>query len=314
MIEPDAAARRERRSQGVVNAGLGANLVLAAAKLTAGIAGASSGLVSDGINSISDTVYYLIVKIFIRKAAEPPDQEHPYGHTQLETIASLVVGAFVLTTAVAIFWHELNVVIRLLAGREMLTAAAPFTLWVALTAVAVKAVLMIWTGRRGKLVRNAALEALAMDHRNDLVASSAVAAGIVVARLGAPWVDPAAGALVAVVIFHTGIVILRNSALDLMDAVPGRTLAREILEHLQGIEEIRAVEEILAHRFGPYFVVNITIGLDGRLTIAAGDRICTRVENTLYRQMPSVRMVYVHHHPAAADAEGVETITQPHSQ
>ena len=109
MIEPDAAARRERRSQGVVNAGLGANLVLAAAKLTAGIAGASSGLVSDGINSISDTVYYLIVKIFIRKAAEPPDQEHPYGHTQLETIASLVVGAFVLTTAVAIFWHELNV-------------------------------------------------------------------------------------------------------------------------------------------------------------------------------------------------------------
>ncbi|MCK7481890.1 MAG: cation transporter [Candidatus Moduliflexus flocculans] len=78
--------------------------------------GHSPALLADGINSTSDVAYGIIVKVFIRKARKPADDEHPYGHRQLESIAAVVVGAFVLTTAVAIFWDAINRVYDLLAA------------------------------------------------------------------------------------------------------------------------------------------------------------------------------------------------------
>lgn len=121
-----------------------------------------------------------------------------------------------LTTAVAIFWNQIGVVVDVLSGGASLDTARPIALWVALATVALKAGLTVFTRRRAILSRNSAVEALAIDHRNDLFASIGASVGIVLSRAGLPWVDPLAGALVAVVIFETGISILRSSATELM--------------------------------------------------------------------------------------------------
>ena len=94
--------QRERKSILAVNLGLVANIFLAALKTTIGILGHSPALLADGINSTSDAAYCIVISVFMRKASEPADTEHPYGHRQLESIAALVVGSFVITTAFAI--------------------------------------------------------------------------------------------------------------------------------------------------------------------------------------------------------------------
>ncbi len=72
--------------------------------------------------------------------------------------------------------------------------------------------------------------ALAYDHRNDIFSALAATVGIFFGRMGYLWVDPLAGALVALIILRTGIEILRESAADLMDTLPGRALAQQITE------------------------------------------------------------------------------------
>jgi cation diffusion facilitator family transporter len=300
MVSPEELAQRRHDSQTAVVVGLAANIMLAVAKTTAGLIGRSSALVSDGINSISDTVYYLVVGALVRSAAKPADHEHPYGHTQMESIASLVVGAFVLATAVAILWSEATTLFETATGRSEPAEVGAVALWVALATVAIKAGLSWWTRRRGRNERNSVLVALGDDHTNDLAASAAVAVGILLARRGYHWVDPLAGAIVGLVVFRTGLRILHNSTTELMDAVPSQSLAREIRANLADIAAIRQIEEIHAHRFGPYFVVNLTIGLDGSLSIREGDEICTQIEERLYESMPEIRMVYVHYHPPRA--------------
>ena len=69
---------------------------------------------------------------------QPADDEHPYGHRQLESIAALVVGAFVLTTAVAIFWDAVNKVYDLLSGQGDFGGASVGALVVALLTVVIK--------------------------------------------------------------------------------------------------------------------------------------------------------------------------------
>ncbi len=293
--------RDQRRKKGMlaINIGLAANVFLALIKTCVGIVGGSPALLADGINSTSDVAYGVVVAVFMRLSGKPADHEHPYGHEQLESIAAVVVGAFVMTTAIAIFWNSVNTVYELFSGESAFHGAAAMALWVAILTIFIKIVLSIWTRRVGNETRNSAVIALASDHRNDVWASLAAAIGIFFGRMGAIWVDPLAGAVVSLIILHTGIDIIRSSAGELMDTVPGRQLSREIRLLLDGVHGIKTVEEIKAHRFGPYLVVNITIGVDGTMSVAQGHAIATNVEETLIKGIDMMRQVHVHFHPAA---------------
>ncbi len=287
----------EKRSLLAVNLGLGANILLAVLKTTVGILGHSPALLADGINSTSDVAYYVIVRIFVGLAHQPADDEHPYGHRQLESIAALVVGAFVLTTAVTIFWDSVNKVYDLWTGQSNFSGASPWALAIALLTVAAKIGLTFVTRRIGRQTKNPAVFALAYDHRNDIFAALAASIGIYLGRIGYAWVDPLAGALVALIILRTGIEILRESSDDLMDTVPGRDLQTQILAILEKVPGVLKVEETQAHRFGPYLVINLTIGIDGAISVAEGDRIATQVEEALCREVDLLKRVHVHYHP-----------------
>lgn len=288
---------RQSLSIRAVNLGLAANVLLALLKVSVGILGNSAALLADGINSTSDVAYYVVVRIFMQLARKPADREHPYGHTQLESIAALVVGAFVITTAVAIFWDAVNKIYGLWSGQTTFEGAAPVTLGVALFTVALKIGLMLYTRRIGKVTGNIAVAALAKDHRNDIFAASGAALGIFLSRNGLPWGDPLAGAVVALLVLRTGIAILSDASADLMDTVPGQELAEQVQALLADVPGVMCVEEVYAHRFGPYLVLNVTVGIDGSISVAAGDSIASAVERRLYDKIELVRRVHVHYHP-----------------
>ncbi len=292
--------QRKHKSVLTVNLGLAANVFLAALKTSIGLLGHSPALLADGVNSTSDVAYGIVVSVFMRLAGKPPDEEHPYGHSQMESIAAVVVGSFVMTTAIAIFWDAVNNVYDLLFGQGDFGGATVGALGVGLFTVVFKLGLTVFTQRIGRQTQNAAVLALAYDHRNDVFSALTTTIGIFFGRMGYPWVDPLTGALVALIILRTGIEILRESTADLMDTLPGRALALQITQLLNPIPGIQQVEEIHAHRFGPYLVVNVTIGIDGALSVAEGDRIATQVERTLTEHVEFMRQVHVHYHPATS--------------
>ena len=266
-----ASDSHDKRNLFAVNLALLANAGLAALKTAIGIVGHSPALLADGINSTSDVAYGIIIKVFIRMARKPADDEHPYGHRQLESIAALVVGAFVLTTAVAILWDAINRVYDLISTDATVAVATQGAQFAGLFTVGLKIYLSWKTRRIGRQTHNPAVLAIGIDHRNDVFAAAAATIGIFVARNGYPWFDPLAGALVALVIFRTGLAILRESSADLMDTVPAAELRKRVEASVAGTPGVLAVEEMLAHRFGPYIVINLTIAVDGSMTVAEGD-------------------------------------------
>ena len=291
------SSHRESRGWLAINIGLAANLLLAAMKTSIGVFGHSPSLLADGINSTSDVAYYIVVSVFMRQATKPADEEHPYGHSQLESIGALVVGSFVITTAVAIFWNSINTVYNLMIGVSEFSGAAELALWVALFTVALKVGLTFFTQKVGEQTKNAAVMALAYDHRNDIFSAVAAVIGIFVGRMGYYWVDPLAGAVVSLVILRTGIEILRDSTADLMGTVPGKALKAQVEELLNHKPVIERIDEIQAHRFGPYLVLNITICVDGSISVTEGDHIATWVEHTLLDNIDYLGRVHVHYHP-----------------
>ena len=298
-LEKAAALESSERiavSNRAVSFALAANILLAVLKTGIGILGHSPALLADGINSTSDVVYNIVVSIFVRAAHKPADDEHPYGHTQFESVGALVVGAFIITTAVTIFWDSIDSLFDFFKGTSEFTGSASFTLYVALFTVLLKGILTIYTRKVGDRTNNPSIIALAQDHRNDIFSASAVVVGITMSQLGYHWVDPLAGALVAVVILRTGLGILRDSTDDLMDTLPGQALNEKIKELAVQVPGVEAIESVKAHRFGQFLVINLTIFVDGKISVDEGNAIADRVEEALLNGIDYVREVHVHFH------------------
>jgi len=285
----------------VITISLLANILLAGLKTSVGVLGHSPALLADGINSTSDVAYSIVVSIFVRLAHKPADDEHPYGHSQLESIGAVVIGSFVITTAIAIFWNSINTIYDLIKGIGIYQGASSAALWIALFTIITKIILTIYSQKIGKQTKNASILALAYDHRNDIYSAMAVMIGIIFGQWGFYWVDPFAGAIVSLVILRTGIEILRESTADLMDTVPGQTLRAEIEDLMTSNEKIDAIGEVHAHRYGPYLMINITVCINGNLKVVEGDKIATWVEQTIMEGISSVRHVHVHYHQTVID-------------
>ena len=290
----------DKKSRLAMRLGLGTNILLSVLKTGVGILAHSPALLAEGINSTSDVVYYVLAAFFMRLAQQPADDEHPYGHQQFETIAALMVGAFVMTTGVAVFWNAIDKVWVLLKSPANLSGASSVALWVAFLTIAIKIFLTVLVGRLGRETGNPVVAAMAYDHRNDLASASAAAVGIFLGQRGLPWVDPLAAALVAGLIFRTGLQIVLDAADDLMDTVPSERLVKEVLAVMGDISSQVHLEEMQAHRFGRQMVINMTIGIEGNLTIYEGDALSSRIERQIVRRISGVQRVHIHYHPARA--------------
>jgi len=190
-----------------------------------------------------------------------------------------------------------NAIFEISIGESDFIGGSLAALWTAIFTVAVKIILTFITGRVGRQTDSAMILALAYDHRNDVLSALAASVGILLGRMGYLWVDPLAGAIVAILILVTGIGILRDASATIMEIVPDEKLARRITSVLHQIQEVLAVEEIHSRRLGPYLVLNITICIDGSLSVARGDEIATEAERMLYEKIELLRHVHIHYHP-----------------
>src|SRR5437879_5723287 len=112
--------------------GLAANSLLTTAKLVAGILGHSHALVADAVESLADIFSSVIVWRGLVVAAEPADEDHPYGHGKAEPIAAAIVSAMLLLAAISISIQAFGGI-----GHPR-SAPTPFTLLVLLAVIVMK--------------------------------------------------------------------------------------------------------------------------------------------------------------------------------
>ena len=300
MTEKETIATTEKLSDFAVNLGLFYNVFLSLSKTLFGILSHSSSLLADGINSTSDVVYYIAVKIFLKIANKPADKEHPFGHKQMENIASLVIAAFIITTAIAITWSSIDKLSLLLSGEIEHSPKKFWTMiafFVAIFTFISKIFLSLYTKQIYIKTKNPAINALASDHLNDVFASMAVIIGILFAIMGYPWVDPLAGVVVSCFIMKSGIEIMKESANGLMDVSPTPEMTQMVKECAAQISENLNVESIVSHRYGAYYSLNITLGIKGNLSMNEADVMTDQVEKELKNRDDYLKFVFIHYHP-----------------
>lgn len=286
----------ERRyRQGAVSAwaGILGNLLLAAFKLSAGVLAHSQAMLADGIHSLADLVGSSAVLVGFGVARHPADSCHPYGHDRAETVAAAVV-------ALTLILAGLNVAYSAVHSLWMGVTAVPglLALVAAVTSVVLKESLFRYKLAVGRRIDSPAVIANAWEHRSDVLTSLAAAAGILGARMGQPWLDPAAALAVSVFIIRWGWQTARSAVDDLMDRLPEPGTIDKIRAVAGSVAGVEGVGEVRARRMGPNILVDLKIAVHPEISVAAGHRVAHLVRDEVIRGLPKVRDVMVHVDPA----------------
>lgn len=289
------ATARLKQSVRTTLLGLGANAVLAAAKMLAGILGHSHALVADAVESIADVISSLIVWRGVVVAEEPPDEDHPYGHGKAEPLAAAVVSVMLLLAAI---WIVVGAFVAIAEPEH--PAPKPFTLIVLVVVILVKEGLFRFAHRVAASVESAAVATDAWHHRSDAITSFAAFIGISVALLagkGFESADDWAAIAAACVIAWNGWRLLRPALNELMDRSPNREVVDRIRELAGAVPGVARVEKCLVRKMGHQYFVEMHTEVDPQMTVLRSHEIAHEVKDTVRGQVPRVRDVLVHIEP-----------------
>jgi cation diffusion facilitator family transporter len=220
----------------VVSNSLLIGLKIAAAAITGSIA-----ILTEAIHSSIDLIASVVALISVRKADEPADAEHPYGHEKVESLAATIEGMLILIGAGVIVFEATR---RLVVGAEVETIGVGIAV-VAFSAVA-NAVVSTFLSRRARTYDSPALAADAAHLRADVLTSLGVIAGLTLVEVtGEPAFDAIAALIVAAAIVYAGIRILTGSSRVLVDEAP----PQEEMDRIEAaIAAARAPEVIGYHK------------------------------------------------------------------
>jgi cation diffusion facilitator family transporter len=280
-------------------AGAAANLVLAVAKIAAGIVGHAYALVADGVESCADVASSLIVWGGIAVGARPPDEDHPYGHGKAESVAAAIVSLLLLLAAIGI---AVEAVQQIRAPHRF---PAPWTLGVLLGVVVVKFALARRVSAAGAASGSVAVEADAIHHVSDAITSGAAFVGISTALIGRHYgggqqwaaADDWAALLASLVIAWNGVRMFTTGLHDLMDRSPGAGVIEPLRAAALAVPGVCAIEKLNARRVGVGYRVMVHVQASPTMTLAEGHALGGQVKRAMTASGQRVQSVLVHMEP-----------------
>ena len=253
----------------------------------------SVGLLSDALESIVNLAAAFVALGSLAVAARPADDDHAFGHSKAEYFAAGTEGALILVAAAAIGWSAFE---RFFSPQDLHQPVAGL----AISAVAscvnfVVARVLLRVGRQRNSI---AIEADAKHLLTDVWTSIAVIPAVaLVALTGWLWLDPLIGLMIALHIIATGVGLVRESMLGLMDTgLPAAQLEIIRTTLAKYAEEGVQYHALLTRRAAARQFMSVHLLMPGKWSITRGHDLAERIEGDLRKNVPGL-IVLTHIEP-----------------
>ena len=261
----------------------------------------SVALASDTLHNLGDALTGIPLWIAFWVGRRSPTRSFTFGFHRAEDIAGAVVVLAIGASAVLIVWESVR---RLLEPR--LIDHIPWVLAAGVIGVVGNELVARYRIRVGRRIGSEALVADGHHARSDAFTSLAVVAAAIGAALGATWVDPIAGLLVAVIILRLLTRTARSMGKRLLDGVDPELV--DTTEHvIAGVDGVAAVPELKVRWHGHQLHVTASITVAADLTVAAGHEIAHHVEHALHHAYTFPVITTVHVDPAGVTSAHDDT-------
>ncbi|MBQ9783340.1 MAG: cation transporter [Clostridia bacterium] len=293
-----------RRAYGTLASlvGILANLLLAAAKLFAGLLSGAISITADAVNNLSDAGSQVISLISFKISAKPADRDHPFGHARIEYVASMIVSFLVLLVGFELLKESVTQVFH----PKETVISVPVLVILALS-VAVKLWLCLFNRKIAKRIQSSVMRATAADSLSDAAATGAVLVSALISYFTGFRTDAYMGILVAILILVAGIKILNETKNSILGSAPDPEVVRGIIALAGEHPEILRIHDMVVHNYGPgNTIASFHAEVDGSANVFATHDVIDTVERRLWQEM-GIRAT-VHMDPIVTDDERVNEL------
>ncbi|NTU76513.1 MAG: cation-efflux pump [Alphaproteobacteria bacterium] len=288
-----------KEKQSVALSSILASAVMTIGKFAVGISTGSLGIISEGAHSLLDLGATIMTYMAVRVSDKPADEEHPYGHGKIESIAALAETALLFITCIWILYE---------AGHRLLARKfdAEVTWW-SMAVIVVSILIDISRARAlsrvAKKTKSQALEADALHFSSDVLSSAVVLVGLWMVALGWPIGDPLAAMGVAIFVCRAGWNMARRTIDTLIDAAPEGT-TEKIKTIVAGVKGVVMVNRIRVRPAGSVLFVEADIAVSRALPLHRFSVTKRHIIEAISASMPEAE-VTVSVHPLALDTETI---------
>ncbi|MBK7615025.1 MAG: cation transporter [Burkholderiales bacterium] len=245
----------------------------------------SVSLLSDALESLVNLAGAMFALAMVTIAAQPPDEDHPYGHHKAEYFSSGFEGVLILAAALGII---VAAVMRWLQPHALESLGLGLVLSVISSAM--NGVLATAMLKKAREHQSMALEADARHLFTDVWTSVGVIIGLVGVQLtGWLWLDPLAAIGVAINIIREGWSLVRRSADGLMDSALEDVHRQAIHQVLQGFADRIRFDHLVTRRAGARRFADLHMHMPADWTLQRAATVREDVEQALMRAVPGLR-------------------------
>ncbi|MCF0110552.1 MAG: cation transporter [Erysipelotrichaceae bacterium] len=266
------------------------NVVLSAVKFLAGLIAHSQAMISDAVHSLSDVLSTLVVMVGIHISQRQSDDDHPYGHERLESVASVLLAVLLAMAGAGI---------AISGYRNMNTVTVPgtFALVAAILSIVVKEWMFQYTAKYAKEINSGALMADAWHHRSDSLSSIGALIGIAGAKMGYPIMDTLASMVISVFIVKAAYDIFMQAISQLVDHAVDDETQENIRNLVRANENVKNIDSMRTRMFGSKIYVDLELAVEGTLTVKEGHAIAESVHDAIESTFANVKHCMIHIQP-----------------
>jgi cation diffusion facilitator family transporter len=282
---------------------IASNSALIALKLAAGAITGSIAILTEAIHSLIDLVASVIAFVSVRKADEPADEEHPYGHEKVENLAAAIEGILILVGAAVIVFEATH---RLVVGSEVESLGVG----IGVMGFSVLANLFVsgYLYRQARRTDSPALEGDAAHLRTDAMTSAGVLLGLGIVQVtGIAAFDSITALIVAVAIVWAGLNLVRRSSGVLIDeALPETEMDRiEAAIATARTEEVAGYHKLRARRAGSRRHIDFHVQYRNGTSLERAHELAHEMRNSIEAEVPQAE-VLIHVEPETSFREREE--------
>lgn len=239
----------------------------------------SIGLLSDALESVINLAAAIVALLMIKIAAQPPDEEHSFGHDKAEYFASGIEGTLIFIGAIAIAYTALP---RVFAPQPVENLGVG--LIVSSIATVINLIVGLLLIRVGKSQHSIVLEADGQHLITDVWTSIGVVLGIFLVGLtGWLVLDPLIALLVALNIVRTGFRLIQRSALGLMDTAVSPEAHETIVKILDRYAATKKIDyhALRTRQSGARKFISVHILVPDEWTVQKGHDLIEEIESEI---------------------------------
>jgi cation diffusion facilitator family transporter len=268
-------------------ASLAFNVLSTLFKLVAAILTGSVALLSEAVHSMTDVVASAIAFVSVKVAAAPPDEEHPYGHGKVESLAGFGESILLLLIVIYILVQSIQ---RLITGSEiqrldfgMIVMGAS-----ALGAISVGA----FVTRVGKKTKSLALLSNGQHLRVDAITSAGVLVSLAITSLtGWKQADAVTAIILAIWIGFNSWLLAKQAFDQLIDSRLPADEVKKIREIVAGHEGILGCHRLRSRMAGNVRYIDMHVVVPNELTVVQAHEFADHLEKKITAELAPAQVV-----------------------